>query len=96
MADALSPEAIQALKDRKIDATILMSPRTAEAWSRLAAGALSPAELSRMTYVCISEAVADVLRRRLAAESVFVAAAPNLEEMLALVKRLAAHSGADC
>jgi uroporphyrinogen-III synthase len=96
IANALSPEAVQALKAGTVDATILMSPRTAEAWSQLAPGSLSPPELSGMTYLCLSDAVASALRQRLEAESVFVAAAPNLEEMLALVKRLAAHSGADC
>ncbi|HXE00745.1 MAG TPA: uroporphyrinogen-III synthase [Hyphomicrobium sp.] len=91
-AENLSPAVTEALQNQTIDAVILMSPRTAEAWARIAGEVLTPAVLSGMNHLCLSEAVAGVLRAQLAAGNISVAAGPNLEEMLALVKRLAAHS----
>lgn len=88
----LSPAVTEALRNRDIDAVILMSPKTTEAWLRLAAEVLVPAALSGMNHLCLSEAVAKALKAQLAAGNIYVAARPNLEEMLALVKRLAAHS----
>jgi uroporphyrinogen-III synthase len=70
-----------------------MSPKTTEAWVRLAAEVLTPEVISGINHLCLSEAVAKPLKAQLAAGNIFVAARPNLEEMLALVKRLAAHSG---
>jgi uroporphyrinogen-III synthase len=91
-AEGLSPAVTEALRNQDIDAVVLMSPKTAEAWARLAGEALTPAVLSGMNHLCLSEAVAEVLKAQLAAGNISVAARPNLEEMLALVKRLAAHS----
>ena len=92
-AKNLSPAVTEALRNRDIDAVILMSPKTTEAWVRLAAEVLTPEVISGINHLCLSEAVARPLKAQLAAGNIFVAARPNLEEMLALVKRLAAHSG---
>ena len=92
-AKNLSPAVTEALRNRDIDAVILMSPKTTEAWVRLAADVLTPEVISGINHLCLSEAVARPLKAQLAAGNIFVAARPNLEEMLALVKRLAAHSG---
>jgi uroporphyrinogen-III synthase len=92
-AKGLSPAVTEALRNGDIDAVILMSPKTTEAWVRLASKVVSGAVLSSMNHLCLSEAVAEPLRAQLASGNIFVAARPNLEEMLALVKRLAAHSG---
>lgn len=91
-AKSLSPAVTEALRNRYIDAVILMSPKTAEAWVRLASEVLTPEVLSGVNHLCLSQAVAEVLKAQLAAGNISVAARPNLEEMLALVKRLAAHS----
>jgi uroporphyrinogen-III synthase len=93
-AKSLSPNVAEALERGEIDAVILMSPRTAQTWARLAGG-LKVEGLSGIAHLCLSEAVAKALLSRLAAENVIVAARPNLEEMLALLKRLAANSGAE-
>jgi uroporphyrinogen-III synthase len=91
-AESISPAVTEALRNQDIDAVVLMSPKTAEAWARLASEVLTPTVLSGMNHLCLSEAVAEVLKAQLAAGNISVAARPNLEEMLALVKRLAAHS----
>jgi uroporphyrinogen-III synthase len=93
---SLGPDVLEALGRRDIDAVILMSPKTAQAWVRVtAADSAVNSAISGMTYLCISDAVAAVLRAGRAAENLLVAARPNLEEMLALMKRLAAHSGTE-
>jgi len=93
-AKFLSPDVAEALERGEIDAVILMSPRTAETWARLAGG-LEVEGLSGIAHLCLSEAVAKALLSRLATDNVLIAARPNLEEMLALLKRLAANSGAE-
>lgn len=75
------------------DGIILMSPLTADTYldlvlgSGLADGARTPA------YLCLSPGIAGRLAP-LGAEHVKVAAKPNIEEMLALIRELAAQSPA--
>jgi uroporphyrinogen-III synthase len=93
-AETLAPNVAAALARREIDAVMLMSPRTAETWARLAGDLIASAGRP-IAHLCLSEAVAKALLSRFAANNVLIAAHPSLEEMLALVKRLAAHSGAE-
>lgn len=94
-AETLPTDVIKALQTGGIDAVTLMSPRTARIWSRLVA-ALSPSvQLSGVTYLCLSERVGEALGPMAKADKVFVSSQPNIEEMLALVKRLAASSKAE-
>jgi uroporphyrinogen-III synthase len=94
-AETLSPDVIKVLQSGGIDAVTLMSPRTAETWARLVAALSPPVQLSGVTYLCLSERVAEALGSSKKADKVLVASHPNLEEMLALVKRLAANSKAE-
>jgi len=93
-AETLAPNVAAALARREIDAVMLMSPRTAETWARLAGDLIASAGRP-IAHLCLSKAVAKALLSRFAANNVLIAAHPSLEEMLALVKRLAAHSGAE-
>ncbi len=93
-AETLAPNVAAALARGEIDAVMLMSPRTAETWARLAGDLIASAGRP-IAQLCLSEAVAKALLSRFAANNVLIAAHPSLEEMLALVKRLAAHSGAE-
>lgn len=94
-AEILPPDVIKVLQMGSIDAVTLMSPRTAETWARLVAALSPPVQLSGVAYLCLSERVAEALGKLRKADNVMVASHPNLEEMLALVKRLAANSKAE-
>ena len=94
-AETLPPDVIKALQTGSIDAVTLMSPRTAETWARLVALLSPPVQLSGVSYLCLSERVAEALGQPGKADKVAVASHSNLEEMLALVKRLAANSKAE-
>lgn len=94
-AETLPEGVISALRSRDIDAVILMSPRTAETWAHLTAALSPPPDLSGLTHLCISQSVADAVSKRLDAKRILTAANPNLEELLALIKRLAPHSKAE-
>jgi uroporphyrinogen-III synthase len=94
-AETLSPPIVEALRNRDVDVVILMSPRTAETWVRLTVDLSPPADLSGVTYICLSKAVADVLRSHSDDPKIVIAARPNLEEILVLLKRLAAHPEAE-
>jgi uroporphyrinogen-III synthase len=89
-AETLSPQTAEALRAGAIDIVILMSPRTAETWASVAPNLAKPNTLSAITYACISEAAASVLRARLGSPNIIVAARPNLEEIFIVMKRLAA------
>ncbi len=91
----LPRDVIKVLQSGGIDAVTLMSPRTAETWAGLVAALSPPVQLSRITYLCLSERVAEALGSLKKTGKVLVASHPNLEEMLALVKRLAANSKAE-
>lgn len=94
-AQALPQDVIKALQTGRIDAVTLMSPRTARIWSRLVAELSPPVQLSGITYLCLSERVGEALGQIAKADKTLVSAQPNIEEMLALVKRLAASSKAE-
>lgn len=94
-AEALPPDVIKALQTGGIDAVTLMSPRTARIWSRLVAALPPPVQLSDITYLCLSERVGEALGPIAKTDKTLVSSQPNLEEMLALVKRLAASSKAE-
>jgi uroporphyrinogen-III synthase len=94
-AETLPPNVIKALQTGSIDAVTLMSPRTAETWMRLVARLSPPVQLCGVSYLCLSERVAEALGPPGKGDKVAVASLPNLEEMLALVKRLAANSKAE-
>jgi len=88
-ATALPPEIVGKIRSGKIDAVTLMSPRTAEIWTDLAAKQDLQAELNRMTHICLSSAIANKLQ--LAPNSrVETASEPHMNEMLSLIKGLAA------
>jgi uroporphyrinogen-III synthase len=94
-ARSLSPRVIEALTSHEIDVVILMSPRTAEIWAQLAYDLLPQPDLSGITYVCLSEAIAGVLKSHMPVAKVEICARPNLEEMFAVLKRLAGRSEAE-
>ncbi len=94
-AERLNPEVIKALQNGSIDAVTLMSPRTAETWARLIGDLSLPVQLSGVTHLCLSPRVAEALGQPEKGYNVLVASHPNLEAMIALVKRLAANSKAE-
>ena len=94
-AETLSPRVADALRGGTIDVVVLMSPRTAETWANIAPAAAKPNDLSGISYVCISEAVANVLKSRLRPQNIIVADRPNHEEILIVLKRLAARPEAE-
>jgi uroporphyrinogen-III synthase len=94
-AETLSPHIADALRDGTIGVVVLMSPRTAETWTSIAPGVAKPDSLSKIIYVCISQAVANVLSTRLGPQNTIIAARPNLEEIFIVLKRLAARPEAE-
>lgn len=91
-ATALPHETVAAMRERDLDAVMLMSPEAARTWVRLVARHKLATEASEMLHLCLSEAVAGQLAP-LGGVSVDVAERPTLEEMLALVDRAAAKLG---
>ena len=90
-AGSLTPEVADAIRSGSLDGVILMSPRTAEIFATLVAGAGLVEEARGLLLLCLSTSVAN----RLAALSpiqVRIAARPNANEMLALVTAMAAKS----
>lgn len=81
-AQGLEPEVAQAIKAGRLDAVILMSPRTANVFVDLARAAGLGTEAGRLEFYCLSPAVAGALAP-LAAQNVKIARLPNAEEMLA-------------
>ncbi len=87
-ASALPPAVADAIRAGTVHGVLLVSPRTAATFVRLVgdAGLAEPAR--RLAYFCMSRAVAEALDP-LGPTHVNVAGQPNLEEMLALIARLA-------
>ncbi len=83
---------IDALAGRRYDGIVLMSPLTAQTFVDLAAAAGLAADASHATFLCLSQGIADIVAAT-GADRVKVAAKPNIEEMVALIRRLAAQSG---
>lgn len=86
-ANSLSPSAIAAIKEERIDAVLVYSPRTAATLSRLIRKARLVRDCRRIELLCLSQAVAEAAhdipwaRTRLASE-------PTQEAMLALARDL--------
>ena len=74
------------------DAIILMSPLSADTFVQLVMRLQLAEGARRAAYVCFSNGIAQRLAS-LGAEQVYVAAKPNIEEVLALISSLAAQSG---
>ncbi len=87
-ADALAPETRDLLLAGKIDAVILMSPRTAGIFAQLATEAGLREEARRLAFLCLSPAVA-AATEPLSPTRVEIAKSPNLEGMLSAVTRVA-------
>lgn len=87
----LPPMVAVSLRAGDLDAVLLMSPRTAQAWCDLVEAAGLHKESQALVHLCLSSSVADAVRR-LAPASIAVAVKPNEEEMLALAARLSSSS----
>jgi uroporphyrinogen-III synthase len=79
------------LARRALDAVILMSPRTARVWADLVRALPDKPDLTQVTHVCLSPAVAQALQP-LAPLRTEISMAPNGNEIVALVYRLARSS----
>lgn len=89
-ANNLSPDAVSGLKSKRINVVTLMSPRTAAIWTTLTAKHGIQGELKNLVHVCLSQAVAGKLQLAPPAK-VEVANGPTLDEMLVIIKGLAAQ-----
>ena len=84
----LSDELVAALTLEKLDAVILMSPRTAKTFVDLVLAQSLGSSARKLEFFCLSAAVASQLERLALAERgvrVQIAAKPNTEELLALL-----------
>lgn len=99
-ATVLPPTVTRQLVGNHIDAVVLMSPRTAQTWIKIASGLLAASAVSSIVHVCVSDAVAAALNDAWAksrpqgtgyALKIRVASRPTREEILALIGRLAAQ-----
>lgn len=92
-ATRLPTEVVERLRHNGYDGVVLMSPLTADTYVDLvlANGLADGARVA--AYLCLSQGIADRLAP-LGAEHVKVTAKPNIEEMLALIRKLAAQSPA--
>jgi uroporphyrinogen-III synthase len=88
----LVPAAADAIRTGSLDGVILMSPRTSSVFSGLVIGAGLADAARRLTFFCLSEAVARGLDP-LAPPDVRLARQPNAEEVLALLAQAAPESG---
>ena len=90
-AESLEPGLIKAIGSGDIDGVILMSPRSAEVFAQLTDEAGLAEATRHLHYFCLSAAVAKRLGP-ISPSNLHVTAAPNSEEMLALITLLAAKS----
>lgn len=88
---SLSPQTTQKIAEGTIDAVILMSPRSADIFAQLVAGAGLQDSARRLTFLCLSQAVANALHS-LQPARLEIADAPNSAAMLAAVDRVASGS----
>jgi uroporphyrinogen-III synthase len=91
-ARGLAPGIKSGLERGQFNAVVLMSPRTARVWNRLTHLSGKTVDLGRLTHVCLSQAVADALQRH-PGLNIAIAEKPNGEEILSLIRRLAAGAG---
>jgi uroporphyrinogen-III synthase len=89
-AASLSAPVAESIAEGRIDAVILMSPRSADIFVQVVAGAGIERDARQLVFLCLSQAVADALQG-LAPAHVEIAEAPNSVAMLAAVGRLASH-----
>jgi uroporphyrinogen-III synthase len=85
---ALSTATAGALREGRIDAVLLMSPRTAAIFAQLVADAGLRESAKKQRYICLSERVAEALGD-LALDRCEIAASPNSQGMLAAIARMA-------
>ena len=90
-ASELAPEAASAIRDRRLDAALFFSPRTASSFVRLAAAAGLQQACAGMTALALSPAVEAALRP-LAWRRVVVAAEPTEAALLEALDRLASET----
>lgn len=91
-AASLSEGVKTALSNGGIDGVVLMSPRTAEVWTRLVKMSGLETKMSNLTHVCLSGAVVQRVRFQ-PTPKIALAAMPNAQEILSLIRRLAADAG---
>jgi uroporphyrinogen-III synthase len=90
-ATALEDTTVEDLASHAIDGVILMSPRTAGIYARLVTRHGLSKAVQALPHFCLSEAIARRLEP-LGPVSTHIAAAPRLEELLALIDESAAQS----
>jgi len=90
-AERLAAATVASLRNGRIDGVILLSPRTADVYANLVQNQRLTAAVQGLLHVCVSAATAERLRL-LALRSIAVAAAPNLQEVLALLAPSTAQS----
>lgn len=101
-APSLPSKVVEGLASGAIDAVILMSPRTAQTWCELITKMPRPVNTAGLTYICLSEAVANALttalhesgdgtydKDRIRNSKVKIAQCPDLNSLLAIVQSLA-------
>lgn len=93
-AQGLSAGVQWQISRRELDAVLLMSPQTAAIYRRLIVKHDLSAAVGNMVHLCLSEAVAARLGG-LGAIPIEIAAAPSLQEMLALTDLAHAQLGRD-
>lgn len=89
-ATALPSDVVREIRAQVDTGVILMSPRSAKAFSGLMAEAGLAEAAPRLTYFCLSPKVAEALAGH-GSGRVAVARSPTAEEMLALVKELSSN-----
>lgn len=85
-ATSLSPECAAVIRERRLDAVLFFSPRSAQAFARLAASRGLDADCGDLDALCLSPAVAAALKP-LSWRCVRVAARPHQGALLALLNR---------
>lgn len=92
-AETLPESVVQLLTAGALDAVVLMSPRSARVWASLILALPVKVDLTKVVHVCLSPAVARGLQSgrppTLGAIRIETAIRPALEEIVALVYRLA-------
>jgi uroporphyrinogen-III synthase len=87
----LPADVVEKMKHAAYDAVVLMSPLTADTYVDLVRSNGLVAGVRHCAYLCLSQGIAEQLGP-LGAEKVKIAAKPNIEEMLALIRETAAQS----
>jgi uroporphyrinogen-III synthase len=88
IADRFQSPTVASLRNGRFDGVLLMSPRTTQVYCTLVRQHNLTEAARKLQYFCLSAAVAAPLKL-LAAPSVFVASAPNLQQLLALIPQSA-------